>query len=134
MVIMKRFYLLLLLLPLAFVSANEEDSIDTTAQFIKQGNIHELAKSFSPTIELTIMDEENVYSNAQAELILTNFFKRCQPKSFKMLHRITSNANYRFAVLILTTNNGVYRTSFSLKNNKGRFELSELRIEAEKTK
>ncbi|MGZ3833486.1 MAG: DUF4783 domain-containing protein, partial [Mucilaginibacter sp.] len=60
--------------------------------------------------------------------------KNNQPKSVKILHRIDSNPNYRFAVLILTTENGIYRTSFSLKNIKGRFEMNELRIEAEKTK
>jgi hypothetical protein len=131
---MKLLYLFLLMLPLSFLSVGQADIIDTTAELIKQGNINELAKSFSSTVELTVLDEENVYTDAQAELILTNFFKHNQPKSVKILHRITSNANYRFAVLILNTNGGVYRTSFSLKNVKGRFELNELRIETEKTK
>ena len=131
---MKWLYLFLLILPLCFLSADSTDIIDKTAELIKQGDIHELASSFSSTIELTVLDEGNVYSNAQAEQILTNFFKRNQPKSVKVLHRITSNANYRFAVLILATNNGVYRTSLSLKNVNGRFELNELRIETEKAK
>ena len=131
---MKLLYLFLLILPLSFVSVVPADIIDQTAELIKQGNISELAKSFSPTIELTVLNEENVYSSAQAEAILTDFSKRNQPKSVKILHRIISNANYRFAVLILTTNNGIYRTSFSLKSVKGRFELNELRIETEKTK
>jgi hypothetical protein len=131
---MKLRYLFLLMLPLSFLSAGQADVIDTTAELIKQGDVHELARSFSSTIELSVLDDENTYSNIQAEQILTTFFKRTAPKSIKMVHRITSNPNYRFAVLILTTNNGVYRTSFSLKNVKGHFELNELRIEAEKTK
>ena len=131
---MKLLYLFLLMLPLAFLSAGQADIIDTTAELIKQGDMHELARSFSSTIELTVLDDENTYSNTQAEQILTNFFKHTSPKAVRVLHRITSNPNYRFAVLILMTNNGNYRTSFSLKNVKGRFELNELRIEAEKTK
>jgi F420-0:gamma-glutamyl ligase len=119
---------------LSFVFANVEDPIDKTAELIKQGDIHELAKNFASTIELNIIGEENIYSSTQAELILTNFFKNNQPKSVKILHRISSNANYRFAVLILTTVNGVYRASFALKNINGQFELNELRIETEKTK
>ncbi len=128
--------LLGLLLPmlLSFVFANVEDPIDKTAELIKLGDIHELAKSFASTIELNVIGDENIYSSAQAELILTNFFKNNQPKSVKILHRISSNPNYRFAVLILTTVNGVYRTSFSLKNINGQFELNELHIETEKTK
>jgi hypothetical protein len=131
---MRLLYLLLLILPLSFVSAGPADIIDKTVELIRQGNVNELAKSFSSTIELTVLDQENVYSNVQAEVILTNFFKNNQPKLVKILHRIASNPNYRFAVLTLTTNNGVYRVSLSLKNVNGRFELNELRIETEKTK
>jgi hypothetical protein len=131
---MKLLYLFLLMLLLSFISANPADIIDKTAALIKQGDIHELAASFSSSIELTVLDEENVYSNTQAEQVLTDFFKRNPPKSVKIIHRIASNANYRFAVLMLSTSNGTYRTSFSLKNVKGRFELDEMRIELEKTK
>jgi hypothetical protein len=130
---MKLLCLFLLMLPLSFLSAGQADIIDTTADLIRQGDMHELARNFSSTIELTVLDNENTYSSIQAEQILTDFFKHTSPKSIKMLHRITSNPNYRFAVLMLTTTNGVYRTSFSLKSVKGRFELNELRIEAEKT-
>ena len=134
---MKPFYLLLLIVPLwiiSSISARPVDAIEKTAELIRLGDVHELAETFSPTVELTVMDDENTYSSAQAESILNNFFKRNSPKSVKILHRITSNANYRFAVLMLTTEGGTYRTSFSLKNVNGRFELNELRIEAEKTK
>ena len=131
---MRLLYLILLILPLSFVFAGPADIIDKTVELIKQGNVNELAKSFSSTLELTVLDQENVYSNVQAEVILTNFFKNNQPKSVTILHRIASNPNYRFAVLILATNNGAYRISLSLKNVNGRFELNELRIETEKTK
>ncbi|WP_426668389.1 DUF4783 domain-containing protein [Mucilaginibacter sp. McL0603] len=131
---MKLLYVLLLILPLSFIFAQSKDVIDKTAELIRQGNVHELAGTFSSSVELAVLGEENVYSNKQSEAILTNFFKHNQPIAVKVIHRVTSNANYRFAVLMLTTNNGVYRTSFSLKNVNGRFELNELRIETEKTK
>ena len=35
---------------------------------------------------------------------------------------------------MLNTSNGTYRIAFTLKNINGKFELNELRIEAEKTK
>ena len=131
---MKLLYLFLLILPLPFVFANAVDPIDKTAGLIQQGDIHALSKDFSPTVELTIMGEGDVYSSAEAETKLNDFFTQHPPKSVKILHRICSNPNFRFGVLILTTNNGVYRTSFSLKSTNGRFELNELRIESQKTK
>jgi len=131
---MKLLYLLLLILPLPFVFANDTDPIDKTAELIKQGDIRSLSKDFSPTVELTIMGEGDVYPSTEAETKLSDFFAQHQPRSVKILHRIVSNPNFRFAVLILTTNNGVYRTSFSLRKVNESFELNELRIEAEKTK
>jgi hypothetical protein len=130
---MKLLYLFLLVLPSNSIFT-DADPIDKVAGLIKRGDAHELSKSFSSTIELIIMDQGDLYSKTQAELILSDFFNRNQPRSVRILHRISSNSNYRFAVLILTTYNGVYRTSFSLKNTNGQFEINELRIETEKAK
>lgn len=131
---MKLLYLFLLILPLSFVPANEVDPIDKTADLIKQGNVQSLAATFSSTVELTIMGKEDAYDKTQAEQVLSDFFKTIQPKTVQVLHRVASNPNIRFAVLILNTNNGPYRISFSLKKVNGQFELNELRIEAGKTK
>lgn len=131
---MKLFYLFIPFVLSFFTFATPEDVIDRTAELLKDGNAHELAAMFSPTIEMSIAGDENVYSSVQAEQLLADFFRRCQPKSAKVLHRITSNANYRYAVIILNTTNGSYRTCVSLKNVNGKFEVNELRIEAEKTK
>jgi hypothetical protein len=130
---MKLLYLFLLILPANSIFA-DPDPIDKVAGLIKRGNVHELSKSFASSIELIIMDEGDLYSKTQAELILSDFFNHNQPRSVRILHRISSNPNYRFAVLILTTYNGVYRTSFSLKNTNGEFEINALRIESEKAK
>lgn len=131
---MKLLYPFVLLIPLFFMSATPADVIDRTAELLKDGNAHELAATFSSSIEMTILGEDNVYSNSQAEQALAEFFKRCQPRSAKVLHRITSNTHYQYAVIILGTSNGNYRTCISLKSANGKFEVSELRIEAEKTK
>ena len=131
---MKLLYPFVLLMPLFFMFATPEDVIDRTAELLKEGNTRELAATFSSTIEMTILGEDNVYSNAQAEQALAEFFKRCQPHSAKVLHRITSNVHYQYAVIILATSNGTYRTCISLKSVNGKFEVNELRIEAEKTK
>ena len=131
---MKLLYSFVLFIPLLFTFATPEDVIDRTAELLKNGNTHELAATFSSSIEMTILGEANVYSNTQAEQALADFFKRCQPHSAKVLHRITSNTHYQYAVIILNTSNGTYRTCVSLKSVNGKFEVSEMRIEAEKTK
>jgi len=101
---------------------------------LKTGNIEELSRSFASTVDMSIMGSDNTYPDTEAKTVLTNFFNKIQPQTAKVLHRITSNSNYRFGVVILTGNNGAYRVSFSLKNNNSKFELTEIRIETEKTK
>ena len=97
-------FIILLILPV--IAA---DPIDDVANLIKQGNAKELAKSFASNIEIAIMDNENIYSQAQATIILNNFFAKNKPKSIKLLHKVNSSANYRLGVFILTTDTGLYR-------------------------
>lgn len=107
--------------------------IDKIAELIKQGNIHELSKFFAANVDISILDNTNVYSNTQAEIILQKFFTANKPSSVKILHRVNSNPNYNFAVLILTTDKGKYRVALTLKGTGEAMSIIELRIETEKT-
>lgn len=128
---MKILYLFFLL-TLTSAVAGAQDPIEQNAEFIKTGEIQRLAKTFAPTVELSIPGSEDSYPAAKAAELLETFFKQNQPRSVKIIHRITSNPNYRFAVLVLTTSNGNYRMSFNLKNKSGHFELNGLHIEPER--
>jgi hypothetical protein len=119
---------LLFLLPMV-VSA---DTIEKISELIKQGNAHEIAKFFATNVDISILDETNVYSKAQSEMILDKFFKENKPHAVKMLHRINSNPNYNFGVLILTTDKGKFRVSYTLKEVNKVMAVIELRIETEK--
>ncbi|MES2276816.1 MAG: DUF4783 domain-containing protein [Bacteroidota bacterium] len=128
----KLFTLLLLFVPFAKNSINASGPIDNAADLLKSGNIHELAKMFASTVEITLQNEENIYSATQAELVLQNFFKTNPVKTLTIVHRVNSNPNIRYAVLSLVTANATYRTSVSLKLVNGQFLLNEIRIENEK--
>jgi hypothetical protein len=130
---MKLLYLCLLLLS-PIVLQNTGDCIGETATLLRDANIGELSKYLASTVDITMKGEENNYSDAEAKVILANFFSQNQPRAVKILHRITSSAKYHYGVVILATSNGTYRVAFSLKNNKGKFELTEMRFEAEKAK
>src|SRR5690348_8519673 len=92
-------FIILLLLPCVVAA----DPIDNVANLIKQGNTKELSKLFASSIEIAIMDNENIYSQTQATLILDRFFSKNKPKTIKLLHKVNSSVNYRFGVFILTT-------------------------------
>jgi len=124
----------LLYLALITLAVNAVDPIVDFAGLIGKGNIHELAKSFAPTVELTINDATNTYSKAQAELVLAEFFNQNKPISSTMLHKINSGTNFRLGVVILKTDKGPFRAAFTLKEIDGSLKLIELRLETEKVR
>jgi hypothetical protein len=128
---MKLLYLSLIF-SLAVLQPRTDDAIERTISFMKQGNLAELYKTFAPGIDLTVLGVQDTYPKQKAEAILNAFFSKNQPLGAKLIHRIDSNPDLLYAVIILSTKNGNYRVSFSVKNNKGAYQLTELSIQEEK--
>jgi hypothetical protein len=114
--------------PVAF----QTDIVDTLSTLFKSSNSREIGKNFSPSVELTVNDEEDVYSKAQAEQILREFFTKTVPTNSTVVHLINTNPNYRFGILSLTTKSGKFRVSITLKKTANAFSITELRIEPDK--
>lgn len=131
---MKLIYLSSFIILLMFPRMAPVDPIDNVANLIKEGNTRELSKLLATSVEISILDNENIYSQAQATLILDKFFSTNKPKSIKLLHKVNSSINYRLGVFILTTDSGLYRVAFTLKETDGKMAVIELRIESEKVK
>lgn len=130
--VMKLRYMPLLTLLFLLPMVAKADVIEKISELIKQGNAHEIAKFFSSNVDISIVKESDNYAKGQAEMILDKFFKENKPHTVKLLHRVNSNPNYNFGVLILTTDKGKFRVSYTLKENNKVMELIELRIETEK--
>lgn len=125
-------YIIALSLLLLFKIVNASEIIDDVAMAFKTGNVKALSNYFSSTLELNILNDEDIYSSVQAEMILKNFFEKHKPYSSKVIHKVISNANYKFGVIILNTSNGSFRTSYELKNTGGKFLITQIRIEENK--
>ena len=66
------------------------DIYDEIANSIRSGDSKQIAVYFSSSIDLTIMNREDVYSKAQAELIVKDFLAKNTPKNFAILHKGSS--------------------------------------------
>ncbi len=121
-----------LFLPFEQAKAQSSDIIDDISSLLRSSNTKEISKHFASTLELTILSEEDVYSKVQAEQILKDFFNKHNPSSVKIIHRLVSNPGYRFGVALITTDKGEFRTSFSMKDNGGKFLITEMHIEYNK--
>jgi hypothetical protein len=110
----------------------EGDIIDDLNSQFKAANSKDIATNFSGSVDLIIIDEEDVYSKAQAEQILRSFFSKYIPVKSTVIHRLNTNPNFRYGALSLVTKNGSFRVSITLKKNGSTFFITELKIEPEK--
>ncbi len=97
---------------------------------LKTGNVKILSHYFNQNVELVVLTNENVYSKAQAQQIVGNFFNNHVPEEFTILHDSKSNTEGAKAVIgNLRTQKGGFRVYFLLKQNNGKEYIHQLRIE-----
>lgn len=128
----------LVLMPLLFMlylplSVFADDDIGIVAALFKQSNAAKLSGHFAANVDISILKKDNVYSRAQAEMVMKGFFADNKIREVKVLHKVNTSNTYKFGVLLLSTDKGNYRVSVTLNNVKGTMLIIELRIEAEKT-
>lgn len=95
---------------------------------LKNGNSKVLAGYFNQNVELVVMDNDNVYSKAQAKQIVNNFFKSFIPEEFSILHE-GGKEGAKYVIGNLVTSKGNFRVYFLLKKNSGKDYIHQLRIE-----
>lgn len=108
------------------------DAFDEIAFAIRGGDAKQLSTYFGATLDLTIVNREDVYSKAQAEQVIKDFFSKNAPKTFTIIHKGSSPEGTQYAIGNLVTSSGkTFRTSFYFKNSGGKNTLMELRFESE---
>jgi hypothetical protein len=117
--------ILLLLLP--FVAS--ADVADDVANAIRTGNANEISKYFADNVDLKVLEQENIYSKAQAELILKDFFAKHPVKEFTVVHKSQPKNDSQFAIGTLKTTNGTYRVHYLMKTAASITTVTQFRIE-----
>ena len=120
------------LLSVAALQPRTGDPVERTVAMLKQGSAAELGKIMIAYVDIGVLTDPTRCSKAEAENILNGFFTKNPVTGVKVIHKLDSNPELLYAVVILSTRNGSYRTSFSLKSNKGVYQLIELTIQEEK--
>jgi hypothetical protein len=124
------FVLILALMMSGFVNSVPDNETDSIIAALKAGNAKELAKYFSANIELTLLDKEDVYSKAQAEIIIKDFFSKNVPSNYVKLHE-GGKEGAKFVIGNLTTSGGTFRVYFLLKTENSKPCIQQLRIETD---
>ena len=77
---------------------------DEVASSLKKGDARQLSGYFNANVELVVLDKDNVYSKAQAQQIVSNFFADHVPEDFTVIHKGGKEAKY--VIGTLKTSNG----------------------------
>lgn len=96
---------------------------------LKTGNAKTLSAFFNQNVELVVLKNDNVYSKAQAQQIVAEFFTTNIPESFEKLHDGGKEGS-KYVIGNLKTKNGtLYRVYFLLKQTEGKDYIHQLKIE-----
>lgn len=125
-------HLLTLILGISVFSILMADISTDINSSMKSGNFKTIASYFNASVELNIPGADGLYSKAQAELLLKEFFAKNTPRNYTIKHDGVSQDGSKYSIGALETSSGVYRTYYYLKNNSGAFLIKELRIEKDK--
>ena len=110
----------------------ELDVYDEVSSAIRSGDSKLIAAFFGTTVDLTILTQEDVYSKAQAELILKDFFAKNPIKSFSIIHKGNSKNGDQFAIGTYETSAGKkFRSYFLFKKEGTGLTIQQLRFEAQ---
>ena len=105
------------------------DIFDEIGNSIRTGDATSISNYFGNTVDLTIGNQEEVYSKVQAEQILKDFFSKNSPKSFSIIHKGESKEGARYAIGTLTTVQGItFRAYFYVKQQGSSSIIQELRF------
>ena len=106
------------------------DISDDVVNAMKTGNASNVSKFFSANVDLKIMDKEDVYSKAQAELILKDFFVKNPIKTLSVLHKSTAKNGDQSIICTYESSAGKkFRVYFLLKKDTAGFLIQQFRID-----
>jgi len=95
------------------------------------GNSRLLAGYFNQNVELVVLDNDNVYSRAQAEQIVNSFFSNFTPidkNAFSVIHN-SGKEGAKSVIGKLETKRGTFRVYFLLKKDGDKEYIHRLSIE-----
>lgn len=127
---MKRLLLSFLLALTGLFVLAQGDVKDQVTAAISTGNVNTLGDLMVPNVDLTVLDNSDYYSKAQAAQILLRFFDEHEPQGLRVEHEGTSKMGDRYCIGQLSTANGTFRVTFFLKKSGDGAQVKQLRIES----
>ncbi len=120
---------LVILIAAALSVSAQADITPAVIQSLGKGDAAGIGKHLVPSVDVTILDDEDMYPRDQVVAKLGQFFQKNPPKSFELKHQGTSKLDDHYRIGDLTTSNGLFRVTFFMKKSGSTMEIKQLRIE-----
>lgn len=114
---------------LVVAMANAQDEAELIATSIGKGDAAVIGKFLVTSVDLTILDDEDIYPKDVVVKKLNAFFAKHAPVSFEVKHKGKSKLDDHYRIGDLVTKNGKFRVTFFLKKGTAGMEIKQLRIE-----
>ena len=102
--------------------------IDDVINALRSGNATEVGKYIDDNVELSLPDKSDIYSKAQAIMILRDFFANNTVTGFEAKHKGDNSGN-QFCIGTLHTKSGSYRTTVFMKTKNNKQSLKEIKFQ-----
>lgn len=105
-------------------------SLADITRAISSGDADALGQYFDQTVEVAVLDQEDMYDRAEAVQIVKDFFAKNRPSSFKEVHQGASKgADSQYVIGNMSTTSGTFRVYIYMKVSGGKVVIQELRFD-----
>lgn len=107
-------------------------NLSVISKALGEGNVTALENYLDNSVEIAILDSEDVYPKTEALKQLQRFFSQNKPQGFAQVHQGASKGkDSHYCIGNLSTANGNYRVYIFMKNAGGKYVVQELRFNKE---
>jgi hypothetical protein len=127
-----RIFLIFMFLTVSNPAVFAGDIGNDIAAAIRAGDARKLSGWFSNHVDLTVLGKEELYSKAQAEQILRDFFIKHPPRSFILKHHSSNPTTTQYGIgSYLSKSGDKYRIHFLIKKIGNQTFIQQFSIETE---
>ena len=103
-------------------------TVDNLTSAVKIGNAAQLSQMFNSSVEIIIDGDDKLYTKPQAQMVMSEFFKKNPPVDFNVAYDSTRE-DARYLIGNLTTkNNKTFRITFLLRGKDNTTLIHQIRI------
>jgi len=121
----KTLYLIVFLTGVS-IGASAQDIFAPMKDAIKTGNAKEVIKFFNASVDMNLDGEVAMYSKAQAEFVLRDFFKKHPSSDFSIVHTGSSKGGLQFAIGRYVSNADTFDVVIRVKEVNGSYLIHEI--------